>query len=104
MINGGSGTPLTGTAPTQALATWEVFTVADTDPSGTLFQRTYVEQPSLPTYATCQVSFNGGTSYVPTTDSTIINVLSSDQGTAFILQLTNVTTGRLFVASWALIY
>jgi hypothetical protein len=104
MINGGAGTPLTGSAPTQALATWEVFTVSDTDPSGTVFQRTYTELPSVPAYATCQVSFNGGSTFHPTTDSTIINVLSADQGTAFIIQLTNVTTGRLFISSWALIY
>jgi hypothetical protein len=104
VINAGAGTPLTGSAPSAAMVTWEVFTVSDTDPAAGRFQRTYTEVASSPSVATCQVSFNGGANYVPTTDSTILNILMADQGTAFILQLTNVTSGRLFIGSWAVIY
>jgi hypothetical protein len=104
VINGGAGSPLTGPAPSQAMMTWELFTVSDTDPAAGLFQRTYVEVASSPAFATCQVSFNGGTSYVATTDSTITVIAPADQGTAFIIQLTNVTSSRLFIGSWAVIY
>jgi hypothetical protein len=104
IINAGAGTPLTGSAPGQAIVTWEVFTVSDSDPSGNRFQRTYIEMPSSPSIVTCSVSFNGGTNYISTTDSAVLNISPADQGTAFIIRLTNVTTGRLFIGSWACIY
>lgn len=105
IINGGAGTTLSGSAPAQALVTWEVFTVSDSDPSSGMLQRIYTEQASTPNLLTCQVSFNGASPpSIPTTDSTILNILAADQGTAFIIQLQNVTQERLYVGSWAVVY
>ncbi len=104
IINSGAGTPLTGSAPTQALVTWEVFSVADTDPASGMLQRTYTELASTPDQFTCTVSFNGGSTYNATTDSTVYNVNPADQGTAFIIKLKNVTDGRLYLGSWAVVY
>ena len=104
VINAGAGTPLTGSTPLQALVTWEVFSIAQTDPSSDGVTRTYTELTSDPTQLTCEVSFNGGGTFNSTTDSTVINILGPDQGTAFIIQLTNVTQGRLYIGSWAVVY
>jgi hypothetical protein len=104
VINAGAGTPLTGSAPGTALVTWEVFSVTDADPSSGILVRTYTELPSVPSNLTCEVSFNGGSTYNPTTDSSVLNVVGGDQGTAFIIQLTNVTQGRLYLGSWAVVY
>lgn len=104
VINAGAGTPLAGSAPIQALVTWEVFSVTDADPASGLYERTYTELSSDPSQLACQVSFNGGSTFNPTTDSTVINILGPDQGTAFIIQLTNVTQGRLYIGSWAVVY
>jgi hypothetical protein len=104
VINAGAGTPLTGATPIQALVTWEVFSITESDPASGQYQRTYTELTSDPTQATCQVSFNGGSTFNPTTDGTVINILGPDQGTAFIIQLTNVTQGRLYIGSWAVVY
>lgn len=104
VINGGAGTPLTGSAPSQALLTWEVFSVSDTDPSNGMLSRTYTEVASTPDFLSCQVSFNGGGTFTATTDSTVLSILPANQGTAFIVQFTNVTQGRLYLGSWAVLY
>jgi hypothetical protein len=104
IINAGAGTTLTGPAPVQALVTWEVFSVTDADPSSGMLQRTYTELPSTPSNLTCQVSFNGGTTYIPATDSSILYVAPANQGTAFIIQLQNVTQERLYIGSWSVLY
>lgn len=104
IINGGAGTPLTGATPLQALVTWEVFSVTDADPSTGLLQRTYNELTSDPSNLTCDVSFNGGITFNATTDSSVILIDVPDQGNAFIVKYTNVTQGRLYLGSWALVY
>lgn len=97
-------TPLTGSAPVQALVTWEVFSVSDSDPSNDRLQRTYTELASTPSQLTCSVSFDNGITYNTTTDSTILNIPLTSQGTNFIIRLTNATSGRLYVGSWAVVY
>lgn len=104
VLNAGAGTALTGSAPTEALVTWEIFTVTDADPSSGILQRTYTELPSTPDYAICQVSFNGGVTFRTVMDSQVNNIDLVDQGTAFIIQLQNVTSGRLGIGSWAVCY
>jgi hypothetical protein len=104
VINAGAGTPLTGSAPAQALVTWEVFTVTDADPASGMLQRTYTELASTPSFLTCQVSFNGGSTYIPATDTSFLYIAPANMGTAFILRLTNVSQERLYVGSWAVLY
>ncbi len=108
VIHAGAGTLLQTSPgpspPAQALVTWEVFSVTDVDPAASILQRTYTELPSVPTNLTCQVSFNGGGTYNPVNDSNVININVPDQGTAFIIQLTNVSNERLYIGSWAVVY
>src|SRR5574338_231782 len=96
--------PLTGGAPTVALTTWETFQVTSTDDKNDRFQRTYVEVPSSPSNITCSVSFNGGGSFNATTDASVLNIPLADQGTNYVIRLTNASAGKLFIGSWAVIY
>jgi hypothetical protein len=90
--------------PTQALVTWEVFSLTDVDPSAGLLQRTYTELASTPDLFTATVSFNGGTTSNATTDSAVVNINSPDRGNAFVIRLTNVSAQRLYLGSWAVLY
>lgn len=107
-INAGAGTPLATSPgpnpPPQALITWEVFSISEVDPVTGQLQRTYTELASVPSYLTCEVTFNGGVTYIATNDSAVINIPTPDQGTAFIIQLTNVSQERLYIGSWAVVY
>lgn len=96
-------TPLAST-PTQAFLTWEVFSVSDTDPYNDRFQRTYTEQPAIPSNIAVQVSFNNGSTYNAVNDSAVLNIPLASQGSNFIIQFTNASTGRLFIGSWAVVY
>lgn len=95
---------LSGSAPAQILVTWEVFSMSDSDPSSGTFQRTYTELPSTPSNLTCMVSTNGGTNYNATTDSSVLSIPGGQMGTSFKIQLTNASSERLYVGSWAVIY
>lgn len=96
--------PLTGGVASQFVITWETFQFTDADPATDRFQRTYVEVPSSPSNVTCSVSFNSGGSFNATTDGNVITVLPADQGTNFVLRLTNASSGRLYLGSWAIVY
>ena len=78
--------------------------LSDSDPSTDRLQRTYTELASTPSQLTCSVSFDGGVTFNTTTDSTILNIPLTSQGTSFIIRLTNVTSGRLYIGSWAIVY
>lgn len=96
--------PLTGGAPTVALTTWETFQVTATDVKTDRFQRTYVEVPSTPSNVTCSVSFDGGATFNSTTDASVLNIPIPDQGTNYVIRLTNASANKLFIGSWAVIY
>lgn len=97
-------TPLTGGAPAQVVITWETFTLTSSDPKTDRFQRTYTEIPSSPSNVTCQVSFNGGVTFTAAMDGAVLNIPVPAQGTNFVIKLTNTSTGRLGIGSWAVIY
>lgn len=97
-------TPLIPAQPTVCVVTFEVFRYTATDDKADRFQRTYEEVAAIPLNVTCSVSFNGGATFLPTTDGAVLNMLIGDQGTSFIIRLTNVSAQRLFVGSWAVIY
>lgn len=96
-------TPLTPPTPSQVLVTWDTFNYTTTDPSNDNYSRQYNELPSVPANVTCQVSFDG-TTFTTTTDSAILSVPIPQQGTSFIIQLTNASNSRLGIGSWTLIY
>lgn len=90
--------------PSVAVLTWEVFSYTYSDPKSGLFTRTYNELASSPSTATVSVSFNNGSTWGATTDSASISISGGDQGNQLILRFTNVTSGRLYLGSWALVY
>lgn len=96
--------PLTPGAPAQVLLTWETFQFTSTDLKTDRYERTYAEVPSTPLNITCSVSFNGGVNYNTTTDGAVLNIPGGQQGTNFIIRLTNASANRLYLGSWAVIY
>ncbi len=97
-------TPLTGSAPGQVIVTWDTYNFIETDNASTLYSRQYNELPSVPANVLCQVSFNGGTNYNPTVDSSVLTIPVPQQGTSFIIKLTNASASRLSIGSWTVIY
>jgi hypothetical protein len=96
-------TTLTSPAPEQAFVTWDTYQLIDSDPYNGMYSRQYNELPSDPAHVTCNVAFDGAT-FNSTTDSALVNIQPFQAGTSFIIQLTNVTTSRLSIGSWAVIY
>ncbi len=96
--------PLPGNPPDLAAVTWEIYSFTDADVAGSTFQRTYTEVAPSATTVTCQVSFNGGGSYLPVLDGAIFSIAPADQGASFVIQFTNNAPGRLYLGSWAVIY
>ena len=96
--------PLSGLAPTHAVVTWEAFSTQYTDPSSGRALRTYVEESTGPGNFSCQVSFDGGTHFYPTTDGEVLSIPLAGQGLNFKLSLTNVSSQRLNIGSWAVVY
>jgi hypothetical protein len=97
-------TPLTPAQPTVCVVTFETFRYTSTDDKNDRYQRTYEEIASSPSSITCSVSFNGGATFLPTTEGAVLNIPLADQGTNFVIRLTNVSGQRLFLGSWAVIY
>ena len=94
---------LSGPAPAQVVVTWEVYRVDLVDPALNRATLTYVERPA--SLLACQVSFNGGASFIAALDGTALGVPVADQGTNFVIRLTNSSpTDSLYVGSWAVIY
>jgi hypothetical protein len=96
--------PLAGAPPTQAIVTWEAYSVQYTDPKTDRVLRTYVEESTGPGNFTCQVSFDNGANFYSTTDGAILNIPVLGMGTSFILSLVNVSGQRLNIGSWAVVY
>lgn len=96
---------LTGPAPVEAIVTWETFNVASLSPLDSRTVRTYMETtPS--SVCTCEVSFNGGGSFLPVSDGSLLNIPAPDQGTSFVIRITSaaVFPARVFLGSWAVVY
>jgi len=87
-------------APTQVVLTWESYRFTDNDDRTERFQRVYDETADL----TCQVSFNGGVTFNPTTDGAVLNIPVPDQGASLQVQFFNPAGYRVYLGSWALIF
>lgn len=99
--------PLVGPAPPQAIITWETYEAGALDPATGRTQTGYIEHPSVPSNFTCEVSFDNGGHFYPTTDGGLLDIPLIGQGLQFIIRLTNTTSGPsrlLRVGSWAVIY
>lgn len=97
-----------GGTPTQALVTWEVFAVLDTDTGATAtnptarIDRTYQEQSG--SVLTVDVSFNNGSTFNTVNDGSLFLIAPIDQGNQFIIRFTNSGSDKRWVGSWAVIF
>lgn len=97
-----------GGTPTQALVTWEVFAILDTDTGGTAvdptarIDRTYQEQSG--SALTVDVSFNNGGTFNTVNDGSLFLIAPIDQGSQFIIRFTNPGSDKRWVGSWAVIF
>ena len=90
--------------PTQAIFTWEAFSYSTSDFSNFPLGRTYQEQPA--SSMTCQVSFNGGSTWISVLDGVLFTISGPNQGSSFIAAFTSgASVGqRIYLGSWALVY
>jgi hypothetical protein len=94
---------LDGLAPAQCVVTFETFNVAFSTPVSGRMTRTY--QETVPgAVVTCDVSFNGGATFLATTDGGLLNIPLPDQGTSFVFRITSLGISKTFLGSWAVIY
>lgn len=96
-----------GVGPPQSLLTYELFEFVDTDDKALPYVRQYREvTPDVD--VTAQVSFNGGVSYISTTDKALITVPLGLRGTSVVLRFTRATNisarGRVLLGSWAVLF
>jgi hypothetical protein len=89
-------------APTQCVLTWELFSFTEANDKTGRYQRVYVEED--PNLIGCNVSFDNGAHLSFPTSDTVLNIPVIGQGTTFILNLSNVTSNRYYLGSWALIF
>jgi len=98
--------PMTlGSTPTQCIIAWEEFSFLNSDNKDQRFQRTYVEESG--TICSCDVSFNGGTTFNTVQNGAVFTIPGSDQGSSFIITLTKSSGAplqRIYLGSWALIF
>jgi len=93
---------LSGPAPTQAVITWETYSVAVSDLALARLQRTYTEEPASD--LTCEVSFDNGVNWYTVSDGAVFNIPLIGQGTDFKIRFANTAGSRRYVGSWAVIY
>lgn len=96
---------LSGSDPTQAITTWEVYEVTgfstENDKDGAKVRRYEEADPSD---LLVTVSFNNGAGWTVATDGVQFNVAVSNRGTDCIIRMSNSSGKRLWVGSWAVIY
>ena len=93
---------LSGAAPTQAIITWETYSVAVSDLALARLQRTYTEEPAGD--LTCEVSFDNGVNWYTVIDGAVFSIPVIGQGTDFKIRFTNTVGSRRYLGSWAVIY
>lgn len=96
--------PLMALPPTQAVITWEAFSTPFMDTKDQHAQRYYVEESTGVGNFICQVSFDNGVHWYPTTDGAVLNIPIAGQGTNFILSLQNISSSKLWLGGWAMLY
>lgn len=98
---------LSGPSPANALITWEVSEVTgpsdpvDNAKDGTLARR-YVEQSAADFQ--CEVTFDNGVNWNTVTDGVLFPIPLAEQGTQFMIRLTNSSGDRRWTGSWAVLY
>jgi len=93
--------------PPQALVTYELFEYVDTDDKNLTYVRKYREVP-VDVDVLVEVSFNGGATFVPTTDKALVSIPLAARGVSIVLRFTRTTSiasrGRVLIGSWAVLF
>jgi len=96
-----------GSGPSDAMMTWEIFTYVDTDSASSAYIRKYQEVPTSVAPITAEISFNGGGNWQTVTDKSLITVPPASQGTNLIVRFNHTgpaISARYFVGSWAVLF
>lgn len=99
-----TATTLTAPAFSQALLTWDSYTLTQTDDRSTVADQVYTEVPSSPSAITCEVSVNAGTTFHQVYDGVPFPIPLADQGLSLVVRFHNVGATRLGIGSWAFVY
>jgi len=94
-----------GSTPTQCVIVWEEFSFLNSDNKDQRFQRTYVEESGV--ISSCQMSFNGGSTYNTIQNGVVFDITGPDQGSSFSISLIKLSAPpfqRIYLGSWALIF
>jgi hypothetical protein len=96
-----------GAGPAQAVLHYELFDFVDTDPMTSVYTRSYREVSS-DVDVTAQVSFNGGTNYVSTSDKALFTIPGGFTGTQVVVRFTRTTDvnvrGKVYLGSWSVLF
>lgn len=92
------------TGPAQVVLGWELFTHLDANPKDGRLIRRYHELPSSPVNATCQVSFDAGSTWNTAYFDTPITIPFVGRGQTFLIRITNTSGAPLGIGSWWLVY
>lgn len=91
------------TTPSEAMVYWEAFSYDEWDITTKAYHRRYGIE--LETVFSCEVSFNNGASWIPTTHGTLLNIPPVDQGNQMIIRFTaGWGQTRYYLGSWAVLY
>ena len=105
-----SVTPFTwggpGVGPSQAIVVFEIFEYIDLDPLSGAFVRSYREIDADSGVLDCSLSFDGGLTFIPVVDKTLVSIPSSAQGADLVVKFghTGVPYGRVFLGSWSVLF
>jgi hypothetical protein len=89
--------------PIQAAITWELYEMVDTNPYNDRYQRVYKEL--APTTLVVEASFDGGTTFLPVSDRSVVNIPPGNRGRELVMRFTNnQASTRVRVGSWAVAY
>lgn len=91
-----------GFTPSTAVVIWELFSLSTASTSATeKIVRTYTEK--MPSDCTCEVSFNGGSTWLTATSGGVLTVPAIDQGTSLVVRFSGAISQR-YLGGWAVIY
>lgn len=97
---------LSGSAPSSAIITWEVFSLtragSTDDPKDGTFERRYTEEDA--SNFLCSVSFDNGAHWYQVTDGVLLSIPLVAQGTDFLISFSTVPASRFWIGSWAVLY
>lgn len=94
---------LVGAPADRAFIMWEAYDYPDDNSWAMKYTRNYRELETDLT-CTCSVSFDNGAHYNTIKSRRVLSIIQTEQGTDFIIKIQNITTQRIYIGSWAVVY